>query len=128
MHWPACVLWFDLTPFSLASADAPPAQIRGSLYHYDFTRLDSPWAQRIPGPTRRRRRSRVKILNIPLYISLVIIYGNYTGGSAHRRRSSVHTAGATVANATRGSPTHALWWAWPWTLNRLLKPLSHRLV
>ena len=27
----------------------PPTQLRASLYHYDFTRLHSPWAKNIPG-------------------------------------------------------------------------------
>lgn len=29
--------------------DAPPRYLRSWLYHYDFTRLDTPWARSIPG-------------------------------------------------------------------------------
>ncbi|KAL1496713.1 hypothetical protein AB1Y20_014306 [Prymnesium parvum] len=34
----------DAFPF----AAAPPRRVRASLYHYDFTRLPSPWAARLP--------------------------------------------------------------------------------
>ena len=35
----------DAYPFP----DAPPRRVRASLYHYDFTRVASPWAAAIPG-------------------------------------------------------------------------------
>eukprot|EP00928_Gymnodinium_smaydae_P041824 TRINITY_DN28258_c0_g1_i1.p1 TRINITY_DN28258_c0_g1~~TRINITY_DN28258_c0_g1_i1.p1 ORF type:complete len:841 (-),score=71.30 TRINITY_DN28258_c0_g1_i1:117-2591(-) len=38
------LLDIDEYPFK----DAPPTEIRASLYHYDFTRLASPWAERQP--------------------------------------------------------------------------------
>ena len=38
------LLDLDASPFRVE----PPARVRAALYHYDFTRLDSPWARRIP--------------------------------------------------------------------------------
>ena len=35
----------DAYPFKRA----PPARVRAALFHYDFTRVPSPWARRIPG-------------------------------------------------------------------------------
>jgi hypothetical protein len=37
----------DTYPFK----SGPPTRVRASLYHYDFTRLSSSWAENIPGTT-----------------------------------------------------------------------------
>ena len=37
----------DAYPF----VDRPPMRVRATLYHYDFTRVDSPWARRLPHAT-----------------------------------------------------------------------------
>ena len=40
-----------LDPDAYPFKDKPPVRVRASLYHYDFTRVESPWAARIPGAT-----------------------------------------------------------------------------
>jgi hypothetical protein len=44
---PSPVLWL-LDTQAYTFRNAPPQRVRASLYHYDFTRARSPWAQRIP--------------------------------------------------------------------------------
>ena len=45
------------------SAEQPPLAVRAQLYHYDFTRLDTPWAAPIPNVQLvQQNRSRLEAL------------------------------------------------------------------